>query len=156
MGKINGRKTTGTIVADNDEKYYLKPGSQSILEFHLVAEGWRKLGLLWQLIKNGTLESGSILFWDEPEANINPKVIPVLVEILSELQKDGVQIFISTHDYILAKYFDVKKNSINSISYFSLYRNEEGSVECEKADSYSLLKNNPIDKAYQELLSVIA
>lgn len=41
-------------------------------EFNLVAEGIRKMVLLWQLVKNGTLEKGSVLFWDEPEANINP------------------------------------------------------------------------------------
>lgn len=145
----------GKVLVDENEKYYLKPGSQAKLEFHLVAEGWRKLGLLWQLIKNGTLETGSILFWDEPEANINPIVIPTLVEILYELQKDGVQIFISTHDYILAKYIDIKKNLNNSPHYFSLYRNEEGYVECEKSESYKELGKNPIDKAYQELLSEI-
>lgn len=149
------RAFNGKVLVDENEKYYLKLRNQEKLEFHLVAEGWRKLGLLWQLIKNGTLESGSILFWDEPEANINPVVIPALVEILYELQKDGVQIFISTHDYILAKYFDIKKNSNNSLHYFSLYRNEEGYVECEKSDKYSKLENNPIDKAYQELLSEI-
>lgn len=41
-------------------------------EFNLVAEGIRKMVLLWQLVKNGTLEKGSVLFWDESEANINP------------------------------------------------------------------------------------
>ena len=51
-----------------DDRFYLKPGTQAKLEFNLVAEGLRKIALLWQLIKNGTLEKGSVLFWDEPEA----------------------------------------------------------------------------------------
>ena len=57
----------------NDEKkdeFYLKSGN-SKQEFNLVAEGIRKMALLWQLVKNGTLEKGSVLFWDEPEANVN-------------------------------------------------------------------------------------
>lgn len=74
-----------------------------------MAEGLRKVALLWQLIKNGTLEKGAVLFWDEPEANINPKYIPVLAELLIMLESEGVQIFVSTHDYFLAKYIEVKR-----------------------------------------------
>lgn len=51
-----------------------------------------------------------MLFWDEPEANINPKYIPVLAELLIMLESEGVQIFVSTHDYFLAKYIEVKRN----------------------------------------------
>lgn len=51
--------------------------------------------------KNGMLEKGSVLFWDEPEANINPKYIPIIVDLLLVLSRSGVQIFVSTHDYFL-------------------------------------------------------
>ena len=44
-------------------------------------KGLRKIALLWQLIKNGTLEKGLVLFWEEPEANINSKYILVLAEL---------------------------------------------------------------------------
>ena len=43
----------------------------------------RKIAHSWQLIKNGTLEKGSVLFWDKPEANINPRNIPAVVEAAS-------------------------------------------------------------------------
>lgn len=76
------------------------------------------MALLWQLIKNGTLERGSILFWDEPEANINPIHIPVLAEMLMMLQRDGVQVFVSTHDYFLAKYIEIKRACGGSIPKF--------------------------------------
>ena len=58
--------STGKVVL-HDDRFYLKPGTQARMEFNLVAEGMRKIALLWQLIKNGTLEKGSVLFWDEPE-----------------------------------------------------------------------------------------
>ena len=67
------------------------------------------MALLWQLVKNGTLEKGSVLFWDEPEANINPLYISIIVDMLLELQRKEVQIFIATHDYMLASYFEVRK-----------------------------------------------
>ena len=70
------KKISKGTVTVQQEHFYLKPGNQARLEFNLVAEGLRKIALLWQLIKNGTLEKGAVLFWDEPEANINPKFIP--------------------------------------------------------------------------------
>ncbi len=65
-----------------------------------------------------------MLFWDEPEANINPIHIPVLVDMLLILQRDGVQVFISTHDYFLAKYIEVKRESQDSVAFYSFYTQE--------------------------------
>jgi len=56
----------GKIISKNEE-FFLK-NKQGELEFTLLAEGIRKLGLLWLLIQNGTLLNGTILCWDEPEA----------------------------------------------------------------------------------------
>ena len=116
------QKISSGKVALHDDRFYLKPGTQARLEFNLVAEGLRKIALLWQLIKNGTLERGSVLFWDEPEANINPKYIPVLAELLIMLEREGVQIFVSTHDYFLSKYIEVKKEKDSEIQYISYTR----------------------------------
>lgn len=54
-------------VTITEEEFFLR-NKQGNLEFTLLAEGMRKLGLLWLLIQNGTLLNGSVLFWDEPEA----------------------------------------------------------------------------------------
>lgn len=135
--------TKGKVKIDNEKFYLLPPGKQSKLEFQLVAEGVRKIALLWQLIKNGTLENGSVLFWDEPEANINPKHIPALVDMLLNLQKDGVQIFIATHDYFFAKYLEVRKTIQHQVRYHALYKDGE-SVLCESAEGFELLENNEI------------
>ena len=134
--------TSGTVSISRDE-FYLKPGTQSMLEFQLVAEGIRKIALLWQLIKNGTLESGSILFWDEPEANINPKHIPALVDMLLNLQNDGVQIFVATHDYFFAKYLEVRKTSEHAVLFHALHKTENV-VKYESDSNFALLENNSI------------
>ena len=108
------------------------------------------------LRKNGTLENGSILFWDEPEANINPQYISIIVELLLELQRKGVQIFISTHDYMIASYFEVKKQEEDQIVFHSLYRAEDtDGVQYEKADRFANLKNNAIVAAFKKLLNEI-
>lgn len=147
------RITSGKVLVEK-EKFYLIPGNQAKIEFQLVAEGIRKIALLWQLIKNGTLEKGAVLFWDEPEANINPVNIPVMVDMLLELQRNGVQIFISTHDYIFAKYFEVKRKETDNVMFFSLFESENG-IECEKNVFFKDLKENPIVKAFDKLLDEV-
>lgn len=125
------------------DEFYLRKGGATV-EFNLEAEGIRKIALLWQLTKNGILVDGAVLFWDEPEANINPIHIPVIVELLLELQRNGVQIFISTHDYFLAKYFEVQRTEQDKIQYHSFYFSDDKRVNVESNPQFSLLKNNSI------------
>ena len=146
LQKINNGKVTL-----HDDRFYLRPGNQARLEFNLVAEGLRKIALLWQLIKNGTLEQGSVLFWDEPEANINPKYIPVLAQLLIMLESEGVQIFVATHDYFLTKYMEVKRQKNSNIQYISLYKDDENKVQCETANEFELLTNNAIMDTFRRL-----
>ena len=148
--------THGKVFYDvKRDEFYLVDGS-SKQEFNLVAEGIRKMALLWQLVKNGTLEKGSILFWDEPEANINPAYISIIIEMLLELQRKGVQIFISTHDYMIANYFEVKKTKEDSIVFHSLSRTEAGGkIQYEKSLRFADLKNNAIITAFNKLLDEI-
>ena len=145
------QKISSGKVALHDDRFYLKPGTQARLEFNLVAEGLRKIALLWQLIKNGTLERGSVLFWDEPEANINPKYIPVLAELLIMLEREGVQIFVSTHDYFLSKYIEVKKKKDSEIQYISLYKDKTSIIKCEVEKEFELLEHNAIMDTFRQL-----
>ena len=50
----------GRVIVKQEE-FFLK-SRQGMLEFTLLAEGLRKLGLLWTLIQNGTLLNGFVLF----------------------------------------------------------------------------------------------
>ena len=55
----------------------------------LVSEGYRKLATILYLISSGSLNKNSILFWDEPETNMNPKMAKSIVEAIVELAKNG-------------------------------------------------------------------
>lgn len=141
--------SSGKVTLYND-RFYLKQATQARLEFNLVAEGLRKIALLWQLINNGTLDKGSVLFWDEPEANINPKYIPILAELLILLESEGVQLFVSTHDYFLAKYLEVKREKESNIRYISLYKDND-KVQCEITSKFELLEHNAIMDTFRQL-----
>ena len=92
-----------------------------------------------------------MLFWDEPEANINPKYIPVLAELLIMLESEGVQIFVSTHDYFLSKYIEVKRSKESNVRYISLYKDSGEKVRCETATEFELLEHNAIMDTFRQL-----
>ena len=115
----------GTVI-QNDDVFYIQKEDGRKVDFFLEAEGYRKLGLLWKLIRNGLLESGSVLLWDGPEANLNPELYPVLVDALLELQRHGVQMFIATHSYNFAKYLEIRREKPEEVLFHNLYR---GSTE---------------------------
>ncbi|HOD39806.1 MAG: recombination protein F [bacterium ADurb.Bin243] len=141
----------GKIISKKEE-FFLK-NKQGELEFTLLAEGYRKLGLLWLLIQNGTLLSGSALFWDEPEANLNPTLMKSVVNILVELQRMGVQIFIATHDYVLLKEFDLAVTDNDKIIYHSLYRDKKSNnVVNSHSTSFQDISPNAIDDAFGSLI----
>lgn len=138
-------------VTVKEEEFFLR-NKQGNLEFSLLAEGIRKLGLLWLLIQNGTLLSGSVLFWDEPETNLNPRLFGLLMEILLELQRTGVQVFLATHDYVILKELDLRRKKRDEIAFHSLYRDEEsGEIMCHTAGGYLDIHPNAIADAFADL-----
>ncbi|MHC8509583.1 MAG: AAA family ATPase [Rhodospirillales bacterium] len=131
---------------------FFHKGPDGDLEFTLVAEGLRKLGLLWLLIRNGTLLKGSVLFWDEPETNLNPVLIGAVCDILLELQRAGVQVILATHSYSVLKEFDLRREKKDKISFISLSRNGKSrAVNAEAADDYADLEVNRVSEAMNGL-----
>lgn len=146
----------GTVVYDTKRDGFFLQQGKSKQEISLIAEGAQKLGLLYRLIENGALEEGSILFWDEPEANISPNWIPTLVETLLLLQRSGVQIILTTHSYLLATNIEVQKTDQDKVLFHSLYR-PEGSDKPLYATSptFDGLEGNVITSSFNKLLDKI-
>lgn len=155
IAKILRNAIDGRVSVQN-EQFYLS-NRDGNLEFTLLAEGFRKLGLLWTLVQNGVLASGSVLFWDEPEANLNPKLTATLIKVLLELQRYGVQIFLSTHNEFVAKWIDLLSNPDDKkqIRYHVLYRDENNDweVSTNSFDRYDDLSPNPLEEAYINIIS---
>ena len=148
------RTIAGKVTVKNEE-FYLRnreANREANLEFSLLAEGMRKLGLLWLLIQNGTLLDGSVLFWDEPETNLNPKLFESVIGILLELQRMGVQIFIATHDYGILKELDLQGTKGDEIAFHSLHRDSgDGEIACHTVHSYLDIHPNAIAEAFTGL-----
>lgn len=146
------QKTMGGRITTKNEVFYLRNRLGEI-EFTLVAEGMRKLALLWLLIRNGSLEKGSTLYWDEPEANLNPSMLPLVVGILLELERMGVQIFMATHSYVLLKEFDLQRND-HSLQFYSLSMEKDMEIGMSTSDTYTGLSPNRIADQFARMYNV--
>jgi len=92
----------GSVELDKSGRFYLHLASGN-MEMHLVAEGLRKLATVARLIATGSLLDKGYLFWDEPESNLNPKVIKTVARTILQIAESGIQVFIATHSLFLLR-----------------------------------------------------
>ena len=132
-------KLMGGQITIGPTGFYLE-SDRGLLEMNLVGEGLRKLAMIARLIASATLTEGSCLFWDEPESNLNPRLIKQIANTLFKLSQQGVQIFIATHSLFLLRELHIlqlqdKRNNAKS-RYFGLTRSESNSsVTIDQASS---------------------
>jgi AAA15 family ATPase/GTPase len=136
----------------NEGEFLFKRGNEKY-NMPQTAEGIKKIGILMQLIMNRSINEGSILFFDEPEANLHPRAMVQLVEMLYQISQAGVQVFLATHDYFIIKKLELlAREHDESISVNSLVRTEEGDIRGEIANLKKGLPSNPITDVSKELL----
>lgn len=138
----------GDVVVEGDG-FYLQQNNVS-MEFSLVSEGFRKLALVWQLIRNGSLCKDTTLYWDEPEANLNPSLMQHVAKILLMLAEQGVQIFLATHDYAFLKELDYQKEQ-TPVTYFALDDSGKNGVQVNACSEYNQISPNKIADENQRL-----
>ena len=96
----------GKVELDEGGRFYLNTDGVST-EMHLVAEGLRKLAMIARLIATGSLVDKGYLFWDEPESNLNPKIIKTVARTIVHLAQSGIQVFVATHSLFLLRELDL-------------------------------------------------
>jgi predicted ATPase len=92
------------------DRFYIHYPEQGNREISLIAEGLRKLAMLTYLIANDSLKTGTILFWDEPETNLNPRIMKQVADLLLKFVQNGVQIILTTHYLFLMKELSLQVN----------------------------------------------
>ena len=122
----------GAIVLEKTGRFYLKQPGVGNMEMSLVAEGHRKLAMLARLIATGSLLDKGCLFWDEPESNLNPKLIREISRTILHICRNGVQVIIATHSLFLLRELEMllRKEEFKGIGqrYFAIGKSEEGVV----------------------------
>ena len=97
----------GRVRLANNGRFYLKQFGGSDLDMSLVAEGWCKLSMLVRLISTGSLLEKGCLFWDEPETNLNPRLIREVARAILGMCEADVQVFVATHSLFLLREFEI-------------------------------------------------
>ena len=147
-------KACGGIFELEGDTFNFKPTVGSMITADLVAEGFRKVGIIHLLLRNGIINPGvsGPLFWDEPESNLNPSMMKVIVKVLLALAKHGQQILLATHDYVLLKELDLQMEKDTAISFHALYRkNKKNGVEVESTTNYLDIHPNAIADTFSDL-----
>lgn len=140
----------GGQVFSEGEEFFLKTKKGIRIEFPLLAEGFRKLALIMLLIQNGCIGKGSLLLWDEPETNMNPLLISLVVEILLKMEQEGVQVVLATHSYVLLKEFDLQRKKKNQLLFHALLE-KDGQIRSESAKEMLAIKSNAIHEEFDSL-----
>jgi predicted ATPase len=129
----------GKIELDRSGRFYLSSKSSGRMEMHLVAEGLRKLATIARLIATGALLDTGYLFWDEPEANLNPKIVTEVARTILQIAKNGIQVFVATHSlfllrelHILLQYPEFEALDARC---FGLHSQPDGSVAVEQGST---------------------
>ena len=124
-------------IVQKDKRFYLNVKGEGEFEMGLLSDGYRKLSMIVYLISSGSLNKDTVLFWDEPETNMNPKMVRPIVQAMVALAKMGVQIFVTTHDYFVQQEFNMLKvypelcpDNLD-IRFLSLYRDESQELKWE-------------------------
>ena len=142
----------GKVVLDDNGKFYVVlPDGK--MEAPLVAEGLRKLAMIDYLLVNGALTENGFLFWDEPEANLNPKLAHLVGELVFGLGRLGIQVVLATHDYALGSELSLLANTPGApeAAFFSLSRAVGAAVISERGHDFTELRRNAILDALGEL-----
>lgn len=87
--------------------------------------------MLVYLILNGSLGKGSTLFWDEAEANLNPKTRVKVINALAALVQNGIQVILSTHDLFLMKQLSLLIETTNMPARFFSLRPDNDAITIE-------------------------
>lgn len=128
----------GKILLERGRFYLVSTKNEHKTEIALVAEGLRKIATIAQLIANGSLNKNSLLFWDEPEANLNPRLIRKMAELLVELSRAGMQVFIATHSLFLVKELEILRTQEDKFKYFGLGFHQ-GDVRVSQSEDFEQL-----------------
>jgi predicted ATPase len=124
-------------------KFYLRTG-QGRMEMPLVAEGLRKFAMVARLISTGILLDRGYLFWDEPEANLNPRLVRTCAKVIQELASLGVQVFVATHSLFLLKELEMLTpegaDGVVRSRFFSLHIDGTGEHRLAHSDELSDLE----------------
>lgn len=141
----------GTFEFTSEGKYYVQNGAK--LKLCNLATGSKMFSIIKILLEKGTLDSGTMLILDEPEAHLHPQWQNAFAEVMVLLVKElNVTVLLTTHspNFMLALDAYMRKYDISDKSNF--YQTEflsDGFVQYQCV-------NDDMGKIYQDFLQYLS
>lgn len=124
-------------VVEEGGRFFLRTPNIGKIEAPLIAEGQRKLAMIDRLVTSGVLLEGGYLFWDEPEANLNPRTQQSIARTITTLAQHGSQILIASHSLYLLRELQMATEQMD-VRYIGLAK-ADGGVTAQCVTSLSEL-----------------
>lgn len=145
----------GRIVYSKENNIWQYVQGNNTFDISITSEGTKKIAIFDTLIANHFLTRDSVVFIDEPESGLHPKLLIDLLDIIGVLAQYGLQFFIASHSYFVIKKLYLLAHKMNmSIPVLSF--DLEGSVQ--QANLQTSMPENPIIdqsiKLYEEELTL--
>jgi predicted ATPase len=119
----------------------------------LTAMGVANIGTIDLLIRNNSINKGSFLIIDEPEAHLHPEWQVKFVHILYEIAKAGANVIVTSHSIDIVKAIELlakkddKNIAINKMPYSDEFENK---TNAEKIREILKDLSSPFYKMYME------
>ncbi|MGR9105664.1 MAG: AAA family ATPase [Gammaproteobacteria bacterium] len=109
---------------ETSSRWQFKKGNQKF-PIGVTAEGIKKIAILDTLLGNRYINTGSIVFIDEPESALHPAAVSKLLDIIAVLAETGIQFFLASHSYfVVKKLFLIAQEQKISIPVISLQKDQ--------------------------------
>lgn len=133
-------------------RFLIKTKDKGNLEIGLLAEGMRKIAQLTYLLMNGSLHKGCILLWDEPESNLNPKLIRNVARAMMIAAHSGIQVVIATHNlFLLRELTLLSKRYPVPLLFTGLERSNSGVVAHQSDELEGLPNITALDEELEQI-----
>lgn len=76
------------------------------------------------------------------------------MEVILQLQRNGVQVILTTHNNILLRYFELNRQKSDSVEFLNLQRDDVKGVTYNASKSLSKLSHVSIQEAIDQLYNV--
>lgn len=146
----NPRKLVSDVIdgkVEYDEKsgrWFYKNKKNQKFSIGTTSEGVKKIAIMDRLLSNGYLDTDSMIFIDEVESALHPGAICQFLDTIESIAENtGIQVFITSHSYIVLKKLSLiamKKTGL--VSCISLNKGQNANI-CDLHDG--MPENSIID-----------
>ena len=133
--------------------YYRNDGE--VYDINFVAEGIKKLGIFPILHNTGNLTKKTVLFIDEPENSLHPKLVREFMRFLVDISKDEIQIFMASHNsFVLNQLSNIAEIDNYPINVYFFLKDKENINKVNTEGPFDLSKEFPDNSITDEAYSM--